>query len=218
MGCVQYHQTFSTIEAPPNKDRFASLQNFTRSRSPRNSRLADWWGQAATLASKELSMSDRTSASPMTTSAAARPGGRSKIAVALALGLGLASIGAYCHYLVQPGLRTTFRPLARARLLARWTLRRRVRSGPRRGAGRSHDPTYFRRGRRHRRAAGKAARHRQERGERHNPDAGKDVCRAPAGARPPIRSERRSCGDREAARRADRDRRRAEQAVHPGPC
>src|SRR5262249_27303157 len=48
MGCVQYHQAFSTIEAPPNKDRFASLQNFTRSRSPRNSRLPDWWGQAAT--------------------------------------------------------------------------------------------------------------------------------------------------------------------------
>src|SRR5215475_2481464 len=38
MGCVQYHQTFSTVEAPPNKDRFASLQNFTRPRSPRNSR------------------------------------------------------------------------------------------------------------------------------------------------------------------------------------
>src|SRR5262249_550123 len=49
------------------------------------------------------------------------------------------------HYLVQSRLRTTLRLwfLARARLLARWALRRRVRSGPRRGAGRSDDPTYF---------------------------------------------------------------------------
>ncbi len=40
-------------------------------------------------------MSDRTSASPMTTSVAARPGRVAKIAVALALGLGLAGIGAF---------------------------------------------------------------------------------------------------------------------------
>jgi protein CpxP len=40
-------------------------------------------------------MSDRTSASPTTTSAAARSGRLAKIAVALALGLGLAGIGAF---------------------------------------------------------------------------------------------------------------------------
>jgi periplasmic protein CpxP/Spy len=40
-------------------------------------------------------MSDRTSASPITTSAAARPGRLAKIAVALVLGLGLAGIGAF---------------------------------------------------------------------------------------------------------------------------
>ena len=40
-------------------------------------------------------MSDRTSASPMTTSAAARPGRLAKIAVVLALGLGLAGVGAF---------------------------------------------------------------------------------------------------------------------------
>jgi len=40
-------------------------------------------------------MSDRTSASPITTSAAARPGRLAKITVALALGLGLAGIGAF---------------------------------------------------------------------------------------------------------------------------
>src|SRR5262245_10553274 len=74
----------------------ASLQNFTRARSARNSRLPDWRrGLAATLASKEISMSDRTSVSPMTASASARPGKLTKIAVALALGLGLAGIGAF---------------------------------------------------------------------------------------------------------------------------
>src|SRR5262249_29365266 len=53
------------------------------------------------------------------------------------------------HHLVQSGLRTTLRPwlLARARLLARYAFRRRVRSGPRRGAGGSPDPTYFGRSR-----------------------------------------------------------------------
>jgi protein CpxP len=40
-------------------------------------------------------MSDQTSASPMTTSAAARPGRLAKIAVAVALGLGIAAIGAF---------------------------------------------------------------------------------------------------------------------------
>jgi periplasmic protein CpxP/Spy len=40
-------------------------------------------------------MSDRTSASPTTTSAAARSGRLAKITVALALGLGLAAIGAF---------------------------------------------------------------------------------------------------------------------------
>src|SRR5262249_38659997 len=40
-------------------------------------------------------MSDRTSASPMTTSASARPGRLAKIPGAVALGLGLASIGAF---------------------------------------------------------------------------------------------------------------------------
>jgi periplasmic protein CpxP/Spy len=40
-------------------------------------------------------MSDRTSASPVTTSAAARPGRLAKIAVALVLGLGLAGIVAF---------------------------------------------------------------------------------------------------------------------------
>ena len=40
-------------------------------------------------------MSDQTSASPMTASAAARPGRFSKVAVVLALGLGLAGLGAF---------------------------------------------------------------------------------------------------------------------------
>jgi periplasmic protein CpxP/Spy len=40
-------------------------------------------------------MSDRTSASSMTTAVASRPGRLAKIAVALALGLGLAGIGAF---------------------------------------------------------------------------------------------------------------------------
>jgi periplasmic protein CpxP/Spy len=40
-------------------------------------------------------MSDRTSASPTTTSAAARSGRLAKITIALALGLGLAAIGAF---------------------------------------------------------------------------------------------------------------------------
>src|SRR5262245_9143546 len=68
---------------------------YTREKPPTrpSPRLAGWPSRHAS--SKEISMSDKTSASPMTTSAVARPGRLAKIAVALALGLGLAGIGAF---------------------------------------------------------------------------------------------------------------------------
>ena len=158
-------------------------------------------------------MSDRTSASPLTTSAA-RPGRLAKIAVAL--GLGLAGIGAFATTSFSQGFGPPFGH--------GWHGSGFWHGGP---FGVGFDPARAEeradRMIRHISVEVDATAEQQERLRGIVKNAVKDmfpmrekIFAARQQARDLLFG--RSCGDREAAQRADRDRRRAEQAVHPGPC